>query len=1216
MRLFIASLLIAVGAWAGQSLNGGTSLVAAVPTLDTGEAQRLEYMIHDWPDSSGAASRPVKLNAAGMDCYLTGTPLILTCPATGTNVGFTINGTVFATFPTKRMYIRHQFCPADTTMRLEAWDASGVLRYSTSTAYTVVNTGSWSGGANGVQFRTDASLSVGIAFARIHSTCLPLNSRPPTTVDDVDRRYEWKFDGSLTAATGGINATGTSPTYVDTPDQNAYSLPRVKATEWSNWTSLRAGATETLTGSESYSQADASNTVTCLWQITSKPTGAPMPVLSNHATCDPTISGTVFGGYTAQLTVTDVVGSTSTVSLEFGAVATDSNGVVVPSDSTLENVLGPMIALGRNPWGYADDTHLRGMAVRSAYYDSIGPPSWATPLDGTVDYVAKVTQAKGTLAVAVSSTTQATITLNSDHSIDLTDFPTVISIGGAPGSSSAAEEILIASAAGNVLTVANEGRGWRNTTPRTAVVSSNVWQNKATGTGTAFLTDFCPAGQGAEGQITYSTGTVALTAGSTTVTGSGTTWNTANGVVAGRWIQLSGTSGGQPFIFAAPISAVGSTTSITLSRAYPATASNISGVTYSIIAYQGRSFTPNWTRPDMSEGKALFGVSFCASDTSLYFNGGLEVYEGTQEEKPYAQQDTTSLWITSQGNGTPNFYDEVAANYALWLRSGYEPARVAARKIGDYWLQQPTMDEGWGEPFPRNASVLGPVLAALTDSRSDNWYGIRKLASKGVLATLNTGCTDGTRENAYELMWLAFAANYDPVDTGNPADPDQRSYWKAKLADSYTRDNGCKRADNSFANGAEWSPGAAMSVTSGSRTVTSPTSAFTTATCARTAGGTGTIVNGAGSFTVSTGTPVAGEKILLTGTRSGQPYNVYMQFSGTSTVQLSGTWLGDTGTIDWQTESDGNWTMYHDGSTLSEGDQGEMYGCRYISASEIELNRPWTGSTTSNLRSFRFNIPGWGMQPFILGIKALQMKVAAAGATGSTATNYLALAQAAATWIRDTGYDPVTKGLFVARIYQNCEPAVAQGDLLTASYRQMQCAYASNNPSAARALSAEAQNGLSLWYQANPTSPNQATGDDFYAANWGYQYVEAGYVTDSVNNPYASDANLNVGKWYGFQFGVGMAHQWPAVRLGGVAAASPVTVGFALGAAAGETAAPQVIYTTATGVSTTVTCSAATVGWYCPGAGDRRLGQELLHQVVRTFAGGQARGEVSALRIQ
>eukprot|EP00697_Spironema_sp_BW2_P009180 gnl/Spiro4/23995_TR11885_c0_g1_i1.p2 gnl/Spiro4/23995_TR11885_c0_g1~~gnl/Spiro4/23995_TR11885_c0_g1_i1.p2 ORF type:complete len:126 (+),score=5.14 gnl/Spiro4/23995_TR11885_c0_g1_i1:103-480(+) len=123
-----------------------------------------------------------------------------------------------------------------------------------------------------------------------------------------------------------------------------------------------------------------------------------------------------------------------------------------------------------------------------------------------------------------------------------------------------------------------------------------------------------------------------------------------------------------------------------------------------------------------------------------------------------------NLWMTSGGNGTPNFYDEVLANYALYFRSGYGPALEAARKLGDYWLFQPQIDEGWVSSFPRNMSIAGTVAGAVLDSRTQNWYGIRQMAARGIYA-IGSSCDDDVRETGYQLMWLAFAAMFDPLDT-------------------------------------------------------------------------------------------------------------------------------------------------------------------------------------------------------------------------------------------------------------------------------------------------------------------------------------------------------------------------------------------------------------------------------------------------------------------
>ena len=85
-------------------------------------------------------------------------------------------------------------------------------------------------------------------------------------------------------------------------------------------------------------------------------------------------------------------------------------------------------------------------------------------------------------------------------------------------------------------------------------------------------------------------------------------------------------------------------------------------------------------------------------------------------------------------------------------------------------------------------------------------------------------------------------------------------------------------------------------------------------------------------------------------------------------------------------------------------------------------------------------------------------------------------------------------------------------------------------------LTAEASQALRVYFESNPTPEALAWGDVAYGSIWGNpQYTTGGVYSDSnyVRNE-NSNASLGAYKWTGFFFGMGMAHQWPAVRLGGV----------------------------------------------------------------------------------
>jgi hypothetical protein len=92
---------------------------------------------------------------------------------------------------------------------------------------------------------------------------------------------------------------------------------------------------------------------------------------------------------------------------------------------------------------------------------------------------------------------------------------------------------------------------------------------------------------------------------------------------------------------------------------------------------------------------------------------------------------------------------------------------------------------------------------------------------------------------------------------------------------------------------------------------------------------------------------------------------------------------------------------------------------------------------------------------------------------------------------------------------------------------------------AARVLTAETSQALRVYYESNPTQAARAWGDLAYGSIWGNpQYTTGGVYSDSNYVRYEnSNGSLGAYKWTGFFFGMGMAHQWPAVRLRGVAPA-------------------------------------------------------------------------------
>ena len=1123
-------LLLPMVAFAGQSIVLTPGMTATVPEATTPQSQswRVEFQIHDWvvPAAGVYNAYVFYLGGAGAAAliYPDGSLSLIDWRDSTVKAApcqLSLSGR-------QNVLVRFQRDVANLALTCEIWNSDGT-GYQQSND-TIAQMNSWT--LNGVSLGS-ANTNADLAFLRVFGTIVPIGGRPPVTADSGDLL-------NLTFGSGAGNApiATAGVSYVPTPGQNPVAFAKTAgAPSWSNWVSLRAGFPAQLDGSQSFSLADASSQVSYQWAQLSGPTTVQW---SDTTAATPTIQGLIFGSYTFQLTVKDVAGNTASTTLQTGAVATDANGVVVQADPNADKLFGPMIAFGQNPWGYADERALRATTLRSAAYDAEGltNPTWTVPLAGTITY--PFWPPSTTLAANVSPG-DVSIQVNDVSQLDLTAFPTRILVGNAPF-----EEIRICSATGNTLQVCYDGRGLRNGSayhmaPSAWTSGTKVYQSKVSGTGTQFLTNFCPAGSGWSGPISYQAGTVTVAPGSSSLTGNATSWSSTN--AGGTAIRIQGThNGGIPFVFQAYVATVNGATSLLLSRPWPSDA-DPGSFPYSLIQPDTRNLAPHYTRNDGTDGIIYFPTSGCESDTALYlymwWDDGIT---GVQSGKQYSYMDGSGY----AGDFGVNFYDEVLAHYALYYRSGWTPARDAARKIGDNWLDYPEVANGDVGNFPRRMSVTGVIANTVLDGRTKNWSGLRTLANHGV-AGISDNCDQDVRENAYELSWVALAALFDPVDTGSSTAPNQRSYWKSQLAAAEVRDAGCAGADHSWKTGFYWNAGVypPLTVTNGSAVATGTN--LPAAMCPYVANGTG--VATANSAVISGAGFQAGGEILITGSRFGQPYTGVFEFHVNSPGQitLSVLWPGDTGPISWMVDAEGTIgpvTIATD--NITDPRFGQIWTCRWDSASQITLNRPWVGSGTESVYFFRYNLVGRGVQPFMLGIKTLQMSYSSLIDDAATASSYLGLASEAANWILSVGYDPLLKAVSYGRIFPQCEPPMTELGDPSFNFRIPGCIENSANPSAAseaKVRNSEVQNGFRVAYQTNPTNDVKNIGDQAYCAEWGQATMtRPGYCTSAVTASNLDDVSLGGYKYTGFFFGIGMAHQWPAVRVGGVSPAIPQTV--------------------------------------------------------------------------
>jgi hypothetical protein len=346
--------------------------------------------------------------------------------------------------------------------------------------------------------------------------------------------------------------------------------------------------------------------------------------------------------------------------------------------------------------------------------------------------------------------------------------------------------------------------------------------------------------------------------------------------------------------------------------------------------------------------------------------------------------------------------------------------------------------------------------------------------------------------------------------------------------------------------------------------------------CYSTASGTAMASNGSALLTGLTGSflPPAGTyKLLVGGTMNGVRYDLVTQFdyNSANSLTMAALWPGDSGTVYWSIENNDNNNFI---LTIATGPNdtanfGQVISCVVTDATHIRFYRPWPTASGTFLYT-SYDLVGRGTQTFMAGIKALQMRYAS-----QVYAPYQSLDQAIAHWVGTTGFDSTgTKGIFYARVFPQCEPAVTDSGITDVGLRVPDCienSYNAGFTSEARARNSEAQNAMTVNYLGNPTMENQTLGDLFYGATFGDPgYTPNGYFSDGLTASNLDDVSLGSYKWPGFFFGVGMGHQWPAARLGGVAPPQPRTVYISFNQTMGNSA--QITITAPSSAQSVVQC--------------------------------------------
>lgn len=481
---YLIYLSLVSGLWAGQSIVTSPSSYVrnlSVPSFSPTHSLpiRVEFEIHDW----SGTGYPNACQACGFYSQIPGDGTMHVYSYWDTS-GYSYNIPLPGT--PNPVYVRLMRDPVALTQSVEAWDYTGTLIYSY--AQSIVNA---VGSSDGVDV---GNMNVSTAFFRVHNTLLPMNSTPPLTSDGTSAIMWWKFDGTLadSAGTNPALMTSGSPSYVATPYQTPVSIVRTAIFPlWGNTSSMRTGVANGLTGNYSYSQADSSSAVTCLWSQLSGPSTLTFTSTTN---CAPNVTNVIWGDYNLQLVVTDVNSNTASNSAHIGAVTTDSNWVIQDPDPNVAKIFGKMIAFGHNPWGYMDERALYATTARYAAYNSLGinPPTWQTNFPGTVSYRYggdTSLNGRGTTLCAPLATGATSATLCDASKLDFTAIPTRILVMSNYYSTSV--ELHVTGVVGNVVSFDTVTQIVGGTIPNPWPIGTQVGQAKVIGSGTNFLSNIC-----------------------------------------------------------------------------------------------------------------------------------------------------------------------------------------------------------------------------------------------------------------------------------------------------------------------------------------------------------------------------------------------------------------------------------------------------------------------------------------------------------------------------------------------------------------------------------------------------------------------------------------------------------------------------------------------------------------------------------------------------
>ena len=586
----------------------------------------------------------------------------------------------------------------------------------------------------------------------------------------------------------------------------------------------------------------------------------------------------------------------------------------------------------------------------------------------------------------------------------------------------------------------------------------------------------------------------------------------------------------------------------------------------------------------------MYNVTSCADDTHVTLDRAWYSILGTPTGN-YAPESAGAAYqwsLNSNAQFPANFYDNVAAYYVMYLRTGIDDFLVAFRKFADEWWEQPTMDQGycfgianggpgsipstsWCQGFAWRAhSMLGVILRALDKGDSPPngmWSGMRYLwdiSAYAIYINHNWNQKVGDREAGVMLAELAWCAQFDPTFVSPSTNQTCR-----QILDSALIHDSPFWSDPTYGGVYDGGPGGPFSgatyqvsgaafgttvnVANGSQTVTCVDNNGMCdwrfeGTC-NTAGAAVTGLSYDGFTKLSTGSTI---------TIGGANYTIqsvaddtHLTLTTSAGTQTGVAWYQPRFTLNGG-DHDQLWilnpnyspqTPYGEPEFNSAGDPISYEISAIIDAHHLTLATPYQGPTAGGKWwSMYFsgggqNDVGFYVMPYMEGIAGDGLDRVARALTllgdpnASTARSF---ATAASTWDRLYGLQPSTKGVWYTRGGPNCP--------ISNTPTNSSCDEGGQDAASARILNAETAEAMQDEYMALGTPEVKVALDSMLNAMWAKPGTCAGDPACSSDGTYVNCMEpgqycITFGggaapwKWFGQFFGSSFAPGWAAARL-------------------------------------------------------------------------------------